>query len=166
MGKTTSEKGFLMSDKKNRFAMLEVESPIKEEIKKSVAKAETVPVPNEKPRNLVTVLVPDEEFKENLKHHKLLAQQKEIPFQKKEIESKILRLKKEAWIKIVLGFFIVAMAIKKFVSALESRSMKDLGDNHYEVTVQHNQMTIVDYVLIALVIAFVIYFYKGKKNKE
>jgi hypothetical protein len=153
-----------MTNKKNRFAMLEVESPAKVDTKQSASTTEKLPTSKEKPRNFAKVIIEDDEFENNLRQHKLINQQKEIPHQKKEIESKILRLKKEAWIKIGIGVLIIVFSFKKFF--LNDFAIKHIGYDEEELVITHHKLANNDYFLIASIVIFIIYIFKTKKKKD
>ena len=112
------------------------------------------------------VIINNEEFEKNLNHYKLKSQEKEILQQKQVIESRILRIKKEAWIKIALGILIISLAAKKYL--IGDRKIKYLGNDEAELTVTTSALNANDLVLIALIIVFIYYAFlkKNKKDKK
>lgn len=150
-------------NKKNRFAMLEVDPKGKDDSKASV------PI-NDGPRseqsqaiNRPKVIVADEDFEINLKHHKLKIQVKELQHKKKVIESRIFRIKRDAWIKIILGIFIIATVARKYIWG--DRQTKNIGNNQIEVLITKATFSTNDFLIVILILIFIYYqFFTNKKK--
>lgn len=113
----------------------------------------------------IKVIVKNAEFEENLKHHQLKIQQKEILNQKKVIQSKILRIKRDAWFKIGLGILLVLFVIRRYV--IGTSSIKSLGNGEAEQIISKAPFAREDFVVIALILLFIYFaFFTTKKDKK
>lgn len=150
-------------NKKNRFSMLEVEPKGKENSKASAPLNEGPCPERSQAVNRPKVIVADEDFENNLKHHKLKIQVKELQHQKKVIESRILRIKREAWIKIILGIFIIATVARKYVQG--DRQAKNIGNNQIEVLITKSTFNMNDFLIVILILIFIYYQFFANKKK-
>lgn len=152
--------------KKNRFSMLEINNGDQSSEKMLNEKN---PTPNEdikkKPVKEVKTIIPNKEFEENLKKHKLKEQVKDLHLKKQVIQSNIIFVRKMAWIKISIGILIVAMVFKKYI--FKTRSINIVGEDKAELIINKNVLTSQDIILIILVVVFtyLMFFYKDKKEK-
>lgn len=154
-------------NKKNRFSMLEVSPEDKTSKHSSSEKIaqENPEVPKKLVKEMKTI-IPNNEFEENLKKHNLKEQIKDIHVKKQVIESKILQIKRMAWIKIAIGIYIVVLVSKKYIWS-DSR-IKALGNGEGELIVTKQSLNQNDVILILLIIAFIYlsFFYKNTKDKK
>lgn len=154
-------------NKKNRFSMLEVGSEDKTSKQSPAEKiAKENPEVSKKLVKEMKTIIPNNEFEENLKKHKLKEQVKDIHVKKQVIESKILQIKRMAWIKIAIGIYIVVLVSKKYIWS-DSR-IKALGNGEGELIVTKQSLNQNDVILILLIIAFIYlsFFYKNTKDKK
>ena len=154
-------------NKKNRFSMLEV-GP--EDKTAKLPSAENIanknPEVSKKFVKEMKTIIPNNEFEENLKKHKLKEQIKDIHVKKQVIESKILQIKKMAWIKIAIGIYIVVLVSKKYI--WDDSRIKALGNGEGELIVTKQSLNQNDVILIILIISFIYlsFFYKNTKDKK
>jgi hypothetical protein len=109
------------------------------------------------------VIVKNEEFEKNLKLHNLKAREKEITQEKLVIESRIFRIRRDAWIKIILGIYILILVAKKYLWG--EKSIKNLGNNQGELVITQTTLSTNDKFLVVLILLF-IYFTFFKKNQK
>lgn len=154
-------------DKKNRFSMLEVDS----KHNKNVSPEESVDAIRGKASEAQQVpqfkiVVENEEFEKNLQKHKLKSREKEIALEKQAIHSSILKIKSTAWIKIILGIYILVMVAKKYIWG--TKSLRRLDGNNAELIITKSALNGNDYVLILLIMVFIYltFFKKNPKDKK
>lgn len=144
--------------------MLEIEPQLKDKANPASANQLAEHAPVKAPKQ-IKVIVDNAEFEENLKHHQLKIQQKEIVNQKKVIQSKILRIKREAWFKIGLGVLLVLFVIRRYTTG--SSSIKSLGNGEAEQIITTTPFGREDFVVIALILIFIYFaFFGTKKNAK
>lgn len=158
-------------NKKNRFSMLEVEQVPEVSSKNTETKVDTSTPENiKKPIKEMKVIISNSEFEANLskhKHHEQVKDQvKAIHLKKKVIESKIINIKKKAWLKILLGIFIILIVFKEYIWG--KSSIKSLGNNEAEQIITKHALSSNDILLIILIIIFiyVAFFYEKNKDKK
>lgn len=158
-------------NKKNRFSMLEVGQEPEASSKNTETKVDSCNPENiKKPIKEMKVIIANSEFEANLnkhKHHEQVKDQvKAIHLKKKVIESKILNIKKKAWLKILLGIFIILVVVKEYI--WEQSTIKNLGNNEAELIITKYDLNSNSILLIILIIIFiyVAFFYEKNKDKK
>jgi len=147
--------------------MLEVGSEDKTSKQSSAEEAtEKNPKETNKPVKEMKVIIPNDEFENNLKKHSLKEQEKDIHLKKQVIESKILQIRQMAWIKIAIGLYIIVLVSKKYIWGVSK--VKNLGDGEAELIITKQAFNLNDAILALLIVIFIYlsFFYKNTKDKK
>lgn len=115
------------------------------------------------------IVVEKNEFKKNLEKHKSMEKIETIEKQKIELNLHFKTLKKQAYIKIALGIFIVILTLNKFLFSTYSKDgLEQSADGSWNYVVIHNisRMTKSNYFILGILATFFTYLYFSEKNKE
>jgi hypothetical protein len=157
-------------NKKSRFNMLEVEpgekKPREKKTAKKVEKSLQQGKRDESPA--YKVIIEDDDFKNNLKKHKLKAQKKEIEKQKIEIAEQIQTIKKHAYLKITIGAFFTLLGLYKLIIGTSTRSIRHLGGDEDELIIAkfNTVLSQNNYIQILLIVTGLYLVFSNKKDTK
>lgn len=143
-------------NKKNRFSMLEVDvEKGQRQVESNVQDSlEGQDIPKRVlPKEDITVVIPEENFKNNLERHKLKMQQKEIKRRKIIITKESEIMKASAYIKIYLGLAIILYVVVRTV---------------VQYVMYPDQITDLDIAkqVAIIVVGILVQIYFGRNNKK
>ncbi len=151
--------------KKNRFSMLELEGT-----KSNTREEEIGPLPkiSSQPKEKIPkdykVIVPKDDFQNNLKRHKLTEKIDEIEKHKIDLKLEALDARKRGIIWITLGIVIIVVSLRNFLFYFEKESHVS-GDTRY-VNYIRQTMTPSSWLVLAFITGLSLYLYHHKKGKK
>ena len=151
--------------KKSRFSMLEVNDETPEEIREEDLNIHK----NKKLKKVreVKTIVSKEDFENNLKKHELKIQKKKINKEKEKIKDEIDKIRKYAYIKILIGAGLTSVGLYRILIGKYYHQVNEIreGEGHLYVTNVKEELSKKDVANILFVVVGVIMILKFLRKK-